>query len=405
MILGHTPQDVRAAAMAQLEKGILYGGQSGLEAEAARLVCQMVPCAQKLRFGSSGSEAVQIALRIARAATGRRVVVKFAGHYHGWFDNILWSTQPPPDATAPVAGSKGQQQTTEDVAVLEWNLLPELRARLDKGDVAAVIMEPAMCNAGAIFPLPGYLEGAREACTRTGTILIFDEVITGFRVGPGGAQQRLGVTPDLATFAKAIANGFPVAAVAGRADLMDLVTQGVVHGGTYNGQSVAIAATVATLKRLRDPQTFEKLEGARRTPDAGNPGGVRPRQGAGSGRGLPGDLPSRHGRHRETPQLARPARHGPQALRRLLREPAAPRRARAGTRRLVPLHRARRRNCRHYAGSSGARSAGSVNRYSGTIATARVHPADARCTFTGKHTISNPSAGNASRLWSFSKCE
>jgi glutamate-1-semialdehyde 2,1-aminomutase len=260
MILGHTPKDVRAAAIAQLEKGILYGGQSGLEAEAARLVCEMVPCAQKLRFGSSGSEVVQIALRIARAATGRRIVVKFAGHYHGWFDNILWSTQPPADATAPVAGSKGQQQTTEDVVILEWNELPDLRARLEKGDVAAVIMEAAMCNAGAIFPLPGYLEGVRDACTRAGTILIFDEVITGFRVAPGGAQQRLGVTPDLATFAKAIANGFPVAALAGRADLLDLVTQGVVHGGTYNGQSVAMAATVATLKRLQDPKTFEKLE-------------------------------------------------------------------------------------------------------------------------------------------------
>jgi glutamate-1-semialdehyde 2,1-aminomutase len=260
MILGHTPADVRAAAVAQLEKGILYGGQSALEAEAARLVCEMVPCAQKLRFGSSGSEAVQMALRLARAATGRRVIIKFAGHYHGWFDNILWSTAPPADAAAPVPGSRGQQQTTEDVVVLEWNLLPELRARLAKDDVAAVIMEAAMCNAGAIFPVPGYLEGVREECTRTGTILVFDEVITGFRVAPGGVQQRLGVTPDLATFAKAIANGFPVAAVAGRADLLDLVTQGVVHGGTYNGQAVAMAATVATLRRLRDPKTFELLE-------------------------------------------------------------------------------------------------------------------------------------------------
>jgi glutamate-1-semialdehyde 2,1-aminomutase len=260
MILGHTPADVCAAVVAQLEKGILYGGQSAVEAEAARLVCEMVPCAQKLRLNSSGSEAVQTALRLARAFTGRRVIIKFAGHYHGWFDNILWSTAPPPDATAPVAGSRGQQQTTEDVVVLEWNELPALRARLAQGDIAAVIMEAAMCNSGAIFPLPGYLEGVREECTRTGTILIFDEVITGFRVAPGGVQQRLGVTPDLATFAKAIANGFPVAAVAGRADLLDQVTQGVVHGGTYNGHAVAMAATVATLRRLREPKTFELLE-------------------------------------------------------------------------------------------------------------------------------------------------
>ena len=123
--------------------------------------------------------------------------------------------------------------------------------RLAKGDVAAVIMEAAMCNAGAISPLPGYLEGVRDACTKAGTVLIFDEVITGFRLGPGGAQERFGVTPDLAVFGKAIANGFPVSAVAGRADLLDLLVMGgVVHGGTYNAQCIAMAATVATLRQL-----------------------------------------------------------------------------------------------------------------------------------------------------------
>ncbi len=260
MILGHTPHDVRDAVAAQLDRGWLYGGQSDIETQAAKLVCEMVPCAERMRFNSSGSEAVQTALRLARAATGRRVVVKFAGHYHGWFDNILWSTAPPPDATGPVAGSRGQPRETHEIVVLPWNDLAQLRARLAQGDVAAVIMEAAMCNSGAILPAPGYLEGMREACTRTGTILVFDEVITGFRVSPGGVQQRLGVTPDLATFAKAIANGFPVAAIAGRAELMDLVTQGVVHGGTYNGQAAAMAATVATLTRLRQPAVFAALE-------------------------------------------------------------------------------------------------------------------------------------------------
>jgi glutamate-1-semialdehyde 2,1-aminomutase len=252
MILGHTPQDVIAAATAQMQKGLLYGGQSGPETEAARLFCEMVPCAERMRFCSSGSEAVQLALRLARTATGRRVMIKFAGHYHGWFDNILWSTTPPLDATAPVPGSRGQVAATDEVEVMEWNDLPALKARLAKGDVAGIIMESIMCNQGAIHPLPGYLEGVREACTESGTILIFDEVVTGFRVGPGGAQKLLGVTPDLATFAKAIANGFPVAALGGRADLMDLMTHGVVHGGTYNGQAVAMAATVAVLNRLRD---------------------------------------------------------------------------------------------------------------------------------------------------------
>ena len=260
MILGHNPADVIAAVKAQLDRGILYGGQSGLEAEAARLVCEMVPCAERMRFCSSGSEAVQAALRIARAATGRRVVLKFEGHYHGWFDNVLWSTTPPPDATGPVAGSRGQiLYAAVDIAVLPWNDAAALEARLAQGDVAMVIMEAAMCNQGSIFPKAGYLEAAREACTKYGTVLVFDEVITGFRVGPGGAQQKFGVTPDLATFAKAIANGFPVAAIAGKAALLDELAKGVMHGGTYNGQAITMAATVATLNRLRKPETWEAL--------------------------------------------------------------------------------------------------------------------------------------------------
>ncbi|MDQ2803315.1 MAG: aspartate aminotransferase family protein [Pseudomonadota bacterium] len=261
MILGHTPPEVVEAARQQLARGILYGGQSAIEAEAARLVCEMVPCAERVRFNTSGSEAVQAALRLARAATGRRTVVKFEGHYHGWFDNMLWSVAPPPGANAPVAGSLGQLEASgADIVALPWNDLDAIRKRLQQGDVAAVIMEPAMCNAGAVPPLPGYLEGVREACTRTGSVLVFDEVITGFRLAPGGAQQRFGVTPDLATFAKAIANGFPVAAVAGRADLMDFCTAGVVHGGTYNGQAVAMAACVATLQRLRQPGVYDLME-------------------------------------------------------------------------------------------------------------------------------------------------
>lgn len=261
MILGHTPADVRRAVEAQLTRGILYGGQSEIEFEAARLVCELVPCAERVRFSSSGSEAVQIALRLARGATGRRVIVKFEGHYHGWFDNILWSTAPPPGANGPVAGSLGQlAEAGAEVAVLPWNDAAALEARLARGDVAAVIMEPVMINSGGIHPGPGYLEAVREACTAAGTILIFDEVITGFRLAAGGAQARLGVVPDMATFAKAIANGFQVSAVAGRADLLEQVTQGVVHGGTYNAQPVAMAACVAVLQRLRDPAVYAAME-------------------------------------------------------------------------------------------------------------------------------------------------
>ncbi|MBL8836021.1 MAG: aminotransferase class III-fold pyridoxal phosphate-dependent enzyme [Alphaproteobacteria bacterium] len=257
MILGHSPKSVRDAAAAQLDRGLLYAGQTDVEAEAARMICAMVPCAERMRFASSGSEVDQAAIRLARAATGRMTIIKFEGHYHGWFDNVLWSNAPtleaagPEDAPNRVAGSLGQDKNAGlHIEVLSWNDLAAVERRLEKGDVAGVIMEPAMCNAGSIKPAPGYLEGVRAACTKHGTILIFDEVITGFRVGPGGAQKLFGVTPDIATFAKAIANGFPVAAIAGRADILDLFAKGVLHGGTFNAQPVAMAATVATLKEL-----------------------------------------------------------------------------------------------------------------------------------------------------------
>jgi glutamate-1-semialdehyde 2,1-aminomutase len=256
-VLGHSPAGVIEAVKRQVELGILFAGQAPIEAEAARLICERIPCAERLRFASSGSEAAQAAFRLARAATGRRVIVKFEGHYHGWFDNILWSTAPglnqagPEDAPTPVPGSKGQDpEAGNALAILGWNELAALEARLAKGDVAAVMMEPAMCNQGAIAPAPGYLEGALAACRKHGTLLIFDEVITGFRLGPGGAQERFGVTPDMTIMAKAIANGFPVAAVAGRADIIDLFADGVLHGGTFNAQPVAMAALVATQKAL-----------------------------------------------------------------------------------------------------------------------------------------------------------
>jgi glutamate-1-semialdehyde 2,1-aminomutase len=260
ILLGHDAPEVVSAVAAQLGQGILYGGQSRIEARAAELLCAMVPCAERVRWAGSGTEVVQLALRVARAATGRAVELKFEGHYHGWLDSVAVSTSPAPDAAGPadaprrVHGSLGQDEAaTVHTEVLGWNDLGALERRLAGGDVAAVLMEPAMCNAGAIAPAPGYLEGVRAACTRHGTVLVFDEVITGFRVAPGGAQQLYGVTPDLATFAKAIASGFPVAALAGRADLLERCAGGgVLHGGTYNAHPVTMAATVATLEAIAD---------------------------------------------------------------------------------------------------------------------------------------------------------
>jgi glutamate-1-semialdehyde 2,1-aminomutase len=265
MVLGHSPAGVREAVKEQVDRGILFAGQAPIEAEAARLLCERIPCAERVRFGSSGSEVAQAALRLMRASTGRRTVIKFEGHYHGWFDNILWSTAPalnaagPEDEPVPVAGSLGQHPAEADgIEIMSWNDLDRLEKRLARGDVAGVLMEPAMCNQGAIAPAEGYLAGALAACRRHGTILCFDEVITGFRLGPGGAQELFGVTPDLAIFAKAIANGFPVAAIVGRADLLDMfATGGVLHGGTFNAQPVAMAAMVATQRALT-PEHFER---------------------------------------------------------------------------------------------------------------------------------------------------
>ena len=260
MILGHRPQAlVRRRRRSKSTRASCSPARPRSRPRRRGSSARWCRAPERMRFGCSGSEVDQAALRLARAATGRKKIVKFEGHYHGWFDNVLWSTAPALDAAGPaecadpVAGSMGQ--LAETARRRSWSCpgttSSSLEERLAQGDVAGVIMEAAMCNTGAIHPGAGYLEGVREACTRHGTILIFDEVITGFRVAPGGAQERFGVTPDLATFGKAIANGFPVAAIAGRADLMDLfATGGVVHGGTYNAQPVAMAATAATLKSL-----------------------------------------------------------------------------------------------------------------------------------------------------------
>lgn len=267
MILGHSPKDVINAAVAQMQTGLLYGGQTEVEYQAADKLVEMVPCAEKVRFTGSGSEALQLAIRLSRAHTGRSTIIKFEGHYHGWLDSVLWSTAAPQstlgpeDAPIKQPGSGGQDLPAgTNVEVLSWNRPEPLLARIAKGDVAAVLMEATMCNAGGIFAQPGYLEAVREACTKAGTVLIFDEVITGFRTAPGGAQQLTGVTPDLATFAKAIANGFSVAAVAGRAEIMDQLAAGkVMHGGTYNGQPAAMAAALATMMRLSQPGVHDAI--------------------------------------------------------------------------------------------------------------------------------------------------
>lgn len=261
VILGHAHPEVNEAVATSLEQGQLFAGQHEDEIKLAEMVCELIPCAEMVRFSLSGSEAVQAALRVARAATGRQLIVKFEGHYHGWFDNIdvnLSSHEPPNPEVAtgkPAPASLGQDPAAySSVRVLPWNDLEAFRRLLDseREKIAAVIMEPMMCNTSVILPRPGFLEKVRELSTEYGIILIFDEVITGFRVQLGGAQELLGVKPDLAIFAKAMGNGFPISCLAGRGELMQwLAGKGVVHAGTYNANRVSCAAALATLRALR----------------------------------------------------------------------------------------------------------------------------------------------------------
>ncbi|HEV2438675.1 MAG TPA: aspartate aminotransferase family protein [bacterium] len=256
VILGHGDPRVTDAVAGAVREGLVFAGQHPLEAEVAERISAAVPSVEVIRCTSSGSEAAHAALRIARAATGRWPVVRFDGHYHGWFDAIHVDDRS--DTDAPVAparpGSAGQPPAAvRDLLVLPWNDVAAVRdaAARYRGQVAAVILEPMLCNTGVIAPVPGLLAAIREWCSRDGTVLIFDEVITGFRVALGGAQSLLGVAPDLTVFGKAVGNGFPLSVVGGRRDLMEVLSRGgTLHGGTYNGNPPAMAAARATLDAL-----------------------------------------------------------------------------------------------------------------------------------------------------------
>ncbi len=262
MILGHSHPRLLQRVAEESTKGQLFAGQHKLEIEAAERICDIVPCAELLRFSLSGSESVQAALRVARAVTGRQKYIKFEGHYHGWLDSTSVSVNPaldragPRESAAAVAWTGGQSASVlNDVIVLPWNDLDLLtrRVREKADDVAAIITEPIMCNTSCIAPRPGFLEGLRALCDDHGIALIFDEVITGFRVAPGGAQAQLGVTPDLAVFGKACAGGYPVSILAGRREFMDAVADGrAIHAGTLNSNNASMAAVTATLDLLTE---------------------------------------------------------------------------------------------------------------------------------------------------------
>ena len=233
IILGHDAPVVIEAVTRQMQRGVQLGGETVEEYEAARLVTEIVPWAEMVRFANTGSEAVQLAFRIARGATGRDTVVKFEGHYHGWLDCVFVGLPGRPNvAPAATSGSRtssaGQDPAAiEHTEVLPWNDLDAVEARLARGDVAAVITEPLW--RGYIRPAAGLSRRAARGLTRHGVVLIFDEIVSGFRAGLGGGQGLFGVLPDLTTFAKAMANGFIISAVAGRRDLMSLIGGGAGH--------------------------------------------------------------------------------------------------------------------------------------------------------------------------------
>lgn len=257
LILGHAPVAVSEAVRLHLDRGYTFGGQHDLEFEVAEIVQKIVPCAERVAFANSGTEIVQVALRLARACTGRRKYLKFEGHYHGWDDSVLLSYHPSAEqisqsGSSPIPVGLGQRADSGAV-VVEWNdqSAVEEAFRVHGAEISAVICEPLLCNSGCIPAKPGFLEFLRKITEENGTLLIFDEVITGFRLALGGAQQHYGIVPDFATFAKAVGGGMPLSMLAGRAIYMDRIASGeVVHAGTLNGNPIVLAAAKATLQIL-----------------------------------------------------------------------------------------------------------------------------------------------------------
>ena len=257
LILGHNHPAVMAAVHAALERGTHFGACHELEVRWAELVTQMVPSAERVRFTSSGTEATLIALRLARAFTGRSKLVRFRGHFHGWHDHMTSGYTNHFDGSATSGVIQG---VADNVLLCDPNDVAGItRIFNDHNDIAAVILEPTGANFGKMPILPSFLTVLRDLTRQAGTLLIFDEVVTGFRVSPGGVQAALGITPDMTTLAKILSGGLPGGAVAGRKDIMDWLDfkvskqaarEKIAHLGTFNANPVSAAAGIATLEIL-----------------------------------------------------------------------------------------------------------------------------------------------------------
>ena len=257
--LGHAHPRMVAGVTESIAAGMTFAAQTEVELEAAEGLVNALGWPDMVRIGMTSTESVQAAFRLARAATGRRLFLRFRGQYHGWLDNVLVNSQDP----WPRVASNGQLASSLDESItIEWNDLEAVRQAVAEHpeQIAAIITEPMMLNAGAIMPQPGFLEGLREISQTHGIVLIFDETITGFRLGLQGAIGRFGVEPDLAIYGKAVAGGFPASVLVGSARLMSLFANGTNHSGTFNANVLSCAAIVHALAIMQSTSIYDDVE-------------------------------------------------------------------------------------------------------------------------------------------------
>jgi glutamate-1-semialdehyde 2,1-aminomutase len=270
-LLGHGDPRVRRAVEQALARGAACSYENELHAELARLLCETVPCCERVRFTGSGTEATLHCLRLARAYTGRSKLLKFEGNFHGYHDQVMYAIGTPADRLGPEEAPTAYPGSSGLPAGLDQNLvlvpynrpdLLEVAFRRHGGELAAVICEPVYYNAGCIIPTREFLDALYRLTRAHGVLLIFDEVLSAFRMAPGGAQEYLGVTPDLCTLGKAVGGGFPLSVFGGRKDVMDrlMPTGDCQHSGTYNGHPVAVAAGLAAVTAYRQPGFYEHID-------------------------------------------------------------------------------------------------------------------------------------------------
>jgi glutamate-1-semialdehyde 2,1-aminomutase len=276
LLLGHQHPQVLEAVAAQLGKGLHLAASNELEIEWARCICEMVPSAERVRFTSSGTEATQLAMRLARAATGRTRIVRFQTHFHGWHDQVAFGVSEHLDGSPSVGVLQDVANNTTLVAPNDVDGVERVIA--SRGDVAAVMLEPTGSSSGAIPTSPEVLGALRDITRKHGVVLIFDEVVTGFRVSPGGAQALYGVIPDLTTLAKIVAGGMPGGVVGGRKDILDRLDfeasaaagyERISHQGTHNAHPVSAAAGITTLNLIRGSDACTKASATAATLRAG----------------------------------------------------------------------------------------------------------------------------------------